>query len=57
MKDLETGTGHILCLDDKTLTLLKRLPGIVWSDRLGRSDTFTLRKQINAQIDEILSST
>ncbi len=55
MKDLESGLSYILCVDEQTLDLLKKLPDVKWHGRLGESKTLTFRKQINVWIDEKLS--
>lgn len=54
MKDLDSGISSILCADDETRELLGKAPGIKWDGRLGKSSTFTLRKQITAWINENL---
>ncbi len=56
MKDLESGESSILCGDVVTKELLSSAPDVTWNGLLGKSKTFTLRKQITAWIDEKLSN-
>lgn len=54
MQDLELGKSWLLCVDGKTVELLKDAPDITWKGRLGVSKKLTLRKQMNAWIEEKL---
>lgn len=54
IKDLDTSISNFICLDDKTQELLNDVPDTSWNDRMGTSNTFTLRKQIAAWIEERL---
>lgn len=52
MKDLDSGVSSILCADQKTRELLGLAPDILWDGMVGKSEKFTLRKQITAWISE-----
>lgn len=55
MKNLESGDSFILCANEATRSLFSSLPEVTWQGNLGHSKQRTLRKQINAWIDEHLS--
>ncbi len=55
LKDLETGKGIIIC-DDETRALFDGLDSVDWKDGLGRSEKYTLRKQITPWLKEKIDS-
>ena len=57
MKNLEKGTSLILCGNKATRLLFASLSGVTWEGNLGYSTERTLRKQINAWIDDQLART
>lgn len=55
IKNLESGESFILCANEVTRNLLASIPEVEWTGNLGHSRQRTLRKQINAWIDEHLA--
>lgn len=55
MKDLDSGTSMILCLDQATADLLKNLPGVTWNGLVCQSAQLTLRKQLSSWIQNQLT--
>ncbi len=51
-KDLNSGESHLLCHDQDAISLLKSLPGTVWSNNVAVSKEFTLRKQLSSWITD-----
>lgn len=54
MKDLELGVSTILCLNQKTVELLRDLPGAQWDGVVGISSARTVRKQLLSWLQDKL---